>query len=57
MSMVLDGGNVLRNLSISDCENESVDATEAVSLAVVASLTILSDLFKSGADNSRSGAD
>lgn len=57
MSMVLDGGNVLRNLFMFDCENEFVDVIEVVSLVVVVLLIIFFDLFKLGVDNFRLGVD
>lgn len=55
--MVLDGGNVLRNLFMFDCENEFVDVIEVVSLVVVVLLIIFFDLFKLGVDNFRLGVD
>lgn len=55
--MVLDGGNVLRNLFMLDCENEFVDVIEVVSLVVVVLLIIFFDLFKLGVDNFRLGVD
>lgn len=57
MLMVLDGGNVLRNLFMFDCENEFVDVIEVVSLVVVVLLIIFFDLFKLGVDNFRLGVD
>lgn len=55
--MVLDGGNVLRNLFMFDCENEFVDVIEVVSLVVVVLLIIFFDLFKLGVDSFRLGVD
>lgn len=57
MSMVLDGGNVLRNLFMFDCENEFVDVIEVVLLVVVVLLILFFDLFKLGVDNFRLGVD
>lgn len=57
MLMVLDGGNVLRNLFMFDCENEFVDVIEVVLLVVVVLLIIFFDLFKLGVDNFRLGVD